>query len=141
MEPAQRSGLPAAVLRPEVGVGALSRRAAFDRLSTVNVGRVALTMRALPAVVSVRFYLDKLAVVVASSLWDLRAQAVGQVVAFHADGTDARTGQGWEVCLVGVAAACGDPSPGPDGVGGSVRVPAELVTGSVGTLTGGWSTP
>ena len=71
-------------------------------LTTVSVGRIALTQRALPVVLPVNFALDGHAVVVRTGPGSLLARPQdGSVVAFEADQLDADACSGWTVMVVG----------------------------------------
>jgi nitroimidazol reductase NimA-like FMN-containing flavoprotein (pyridoxamine 5'-phosphate oxidase superfamily) len=88
----------------------------FVRLGTVAIGRLGLSVGALPAVVPVPFDLDGDEVlfhtVAGSALDDASA---GAVVAFQAD--DFRPdGTGWSVLLQGISAPVGGPGPWPAGL-------------------------
>jgi len=72
-------------------------------LSRARIGRVALSIDALPAVRTVKFALadnDVLFRVAPTSR--LRRAATGAVVAFHADHYDEQAGEGWTVLVRGM---------------------------------------
>ena len=71
-------------------------------LSTASLGRVALSVRALPMIVPVRFGVDgrKLRAHLPRGT-DLDDAVAGAVVAFEADGYDQDVGRAWTVHAVG----------------------------------------
>lgn len=94
-----------------------------DLLRTARgTGHIGLSVRALPVVIPVAFTVDDDAVVVSGGALDrLSPPHVGDVMAFQADGSDARGP--WSVLVRGRAEI--------DSVGQhlAVRIPAELVEG------------
>jgi uncharacterized protein len=89
----------------------LTRAECLDLLAQVDVGRVGVSMDALPVIVPVHFSVVDDSVVFRSTLGTrLDAATLGAVVAFQADGYDPPRTSGWSVMLQGVAAAA------PDGV-------------------------
>ncbi|GHH69875.1 pyridoxamine 5'-phosphate oxidase [Streptosporangium violaceochromogenes] len=90
---------------------ALSLRECRELLSSVPIGRIAFTDRALPAVQPVSFRLDGEEIVIRTAAGSrLAASASDAVVAFEADTFDAETRSGWAVTLVGHARAVRSPS-------------------------------
>jgi hypothetical protein len=78
-------------------------------LSQVDVGRVGVSMDALPVILPVHFAVTDESVVFRSTLGTrLDAATLGAVVAFQADGYDPSRTSGWSVMLQGVAAAAPD---------------------------------
>jgi nitroimidazol reductase NimA-like FMN-containing flavoprotein (pyridoxamine 5'-phosphate oxidase superfamily) len=88
----------------------LSRTECLDRLRTACVGRVAVTNRALPAIVPVNYVVDRGILFRTSSGGMLDRACRGQVVAFEADELADDGRSGWSVLVVGVA----DPVDGGD---------------------------
>ena len=84
----------------------LSLGACLRLLTAGGIGRLALTVGALPTVVPVGFVATERGIVVAdpADAW-FRTAAEGAVVAFEADEADAETGERWSVVVVGVATA------------------------------------
>lgn len=120
----------------------LTRDESLALLSTVPVGRLVFTERALPAIVPVNFLLDHGEVVVrAGTTSSLTAAVRGAVVAFEADDFDRESRQGWSVTVTGRAAEVRDPVklarlselPLLPWVGGRldhfIVIPLELITG------------
>jgi len=82
----------------------LSVEECWERLGSVSVGRVALSVRALPAILPVQFYLSGRRLAVCLGHRELPEASVnGAVVAFAADSIDAATRSGWSVQVQGVA--------------------------------------
>ena len=92
-------------------VGVLSRAECFSLLAAATVGRVALSVRALPAIVPVVCGLHGDDVVV-RALADARVSAamVGTVVAFQTDALDAAGETAWTVQVVGRCDPIEDPA-------------------------------
>jgi uncharacterized protein len=89
-------------VRPEPIVVKLDPVECLALLAHAPIGRVALSIGALPAVRTVRFALSDGSIVfrVAPNSQLLRA-AAGAVVAFHADHYDEQAGDGWSVVAHG----------------------------------------
>ncbi len=82
----------------------LSRSDCLDLLGRVPVGRIVLTMGALPAILPVNFVLCDGAVIIRTSTGTkLAAAARNAVVAFEVDQIDDAGQVGWSVTLVGRA--------------------------------------
>jgi hypothetical protein len=90
----------------------------WDLLKTVSIGRLALSVGALPAILPVQYYLDGDEIAACLGFLAVPQQAVSDtVVAFAADAFDESAGTGWSVQAQGMArldhhldhAACGDP--------------------------------
>ena len=83
----------------------------FELLSRQSMGRVALTMGALPVVFPVNFVLDRHMVVFRTDEGTkLDAACRGSRVAFEIDGTDAAARTGWSVLIRGEAIEVTDPA-------------------------------
>ncbi len=134
----------------------LTRTTCFGLLAQVSVGRVGLSIDALPAILPVRFSLFDETVL----FWSVPGTkpdraTVGHVVAFEADGHEPGTGTAWSVLLQGVAKAVSATSvpvgsaPADSGADGGpaprlVQIQGTNVSGHrlLGTVDGpGGSTP
>jgi nitroimidazol reductase NimA-like FMN-containing flavoprotein (pyridoxamine 5'-phosphate oxidase superfamily) len=79
-------------------------------LASTPLGRVGVTIAALPAVLPVNFIVDDDSIVFRTMPGTkLDAATVRAVVAFEADGFDAATGTGWSVLVRGMAGEITDP--------------------------------
>jgi uncharacterized protein len=88
--------------RDSAGLEILSREESLALLSSVPVGRIVFTDRALPAVQPVNFVLHDGSVVFRTGAGSKLAAATRQaIVAFQADPFDATTHSGWSVTAVG----------------------------------------
>jgi pyridoxamine 5'-phosphate oxidase-like protein len=100
----------------------LSASQCWELLATVSVGRIALSVRALPVILPVQFYLDARRLSVCIGHRELPERSLNQaVVAFAADSIDPATRSGWSVQVQGVTelssgrgldTACGVPTAG-----------------------------
>lgn len=117
------------------GVEILDDDESLRLAATRPVGRVAVSISALPAVLPVTFALDGRDVLFRSgSGTKLSAALHNAVVAFEVDDFDDDGGTGWSVLLVGRASVELDaPDPPPDLArrvdGPWIRIATELVTG------------
>ena len=110
-------GHPATMWENESAATVLTESECFEHLRQVSLGRIALSIDALPVILPVNFVVSNESVIfptVAGSRFD--AATAGTVVAFQADGQDPFSGDYWSVMLQGVASAAGD-SPGDAGDG------------------------
>lgn len=121
----------------------LSDQECLALLRTVPVGRVGVSVEALPAILPVNFVVDRGEVLfrtVPGTKLDAAIRRV--VVAFEADGYDVATGEAWSVLVRGVAEEITDPGrkseadrlmPRSWAFGDSadhlVRIPITVVTG------------
>jgi hypothetical protein len=118
----------------ERGDADLSPTECWELLALATVGRMALSVRALPTIVPVRYTLDGASVTVALGGLGLQEASIhDSVVAFAVDHIDEDASAGWIVELQGRVRLAGAPSP-PAG-------PAPVRAGQVirltpGTLTG-----
>lgn len=88
--------------RDSAGMEIMSRSECLRLLATAPIGRVALTMGALPAVLPVNFVLDDGTIVIRTGVGSKLAAATKQaVVAFEADHVNRDTQSGWSVMVVG----------------------------------------
>jgi len=100
---------------------ALSERDCWELLATVSVGRLALSVRALPMILPVQYHLDGRRLAVCLGHHGLPERALdGTIVAFAADSIDPVTRSGWSVQVQGrsviprglrIDTACDSPSP------------------------------
>jgi uncharacterized protein len=91
------------------GLDILDRQECLRLLSASSVGRLAVTMGALPVILPVNFLLDGDRVLVrTSSGTKLDAATRNAVVAFEVDDVDASAHSGWSVCVTGTARAVTD---------------------------------
>lgn len=89
----------------------LSRHECLELLASVPVGRVGVSIGALPAVLPVNFCLTDDAVIFRSTVGaKLSAAVAGTVVAFEADHYDESGKTGWSVLVQGRAAEVTDPA-------------------------------
>lgn len=87
----------------------LTRDESLALLPTVPVGRLVFTERALPAVVPVKFLVDRGRIVLRTGAARSLAAAVREsVVAFEVDRIDPGAHQGWSVVVTGRAAEVRD---------------------------------
>ncbi len=121
----------------------LGRDACLDLLTQVPIGRVAVSIGALPAVRSVRFAVTTSGVVFrVAPASKLHRAVVNAVVAFHADHFDEGGRLGWSVLVRGHCEEVIDPGDvasleglrleswtDPPGGDRFVRVPLTVVTG------------
>jgi nitroimidazol reductase NimA-like FMN-containing flavoprotein (pyridoxamine 5'-phosphate oxidase superfamily) len=89
----------------------LSRARCLDLLSTATVGRVGLSVRALPVILPVGFILAGERVIFRSAPGvKLDAARHRHVVAFEADGFEPHRDWGWSVLVQGMASEVQDPA-------------------------------
>ena len=90
----------------------LVERDCWELLALASVGRLALSVNALPAILPVQYYLDGPTVTICLGEHELPVTSVdGTVVAFAADSLDSSPRSGWTVQVQGVLRV-----PMPDGV-------------------------
>lgn len=95
----------------DLAVRELDRTECLALLATTNLGRLALTRRALPMIVPARYVVsDERAVIHLSTGLDHVAWLDGEVVALQVSAFDETQTYGWSVCVTG--AAHGTPDPG-----------------------------
>lgn len=124
------------------GLIELSRDECLRLLGTAHVGRVGLSMRALPVVLPVNFVLDGESVVFRTGAGTKQQAAVSNtVVAFEVDHVNPLYHSGWSVLITGVATLVTDPQElarlatlpiqpwAPDGRGNYVRIHADHISG------------
>jgi nitroimidazol reductase NimA-like FMN-containing flavoprotein (pyridoxamine 5'-phosphate oxidase superfamily) len=94
----------------ENGLEMLSPEQCHELLGRCRVGRVAVTVGALPAIFPVNYaVLDTQIVFLAGEGTKLRAALERAVVAFLVDQTDGSSTSGWSVMVVGLAEEITDP--------------------------------
>jgi hypothetical protein len=75
-------------------------------LASASVGRLALSLQALPAILPVQYYLDGDKIALCLGHYQVPSQAVtNTVAAFVADAIDTTTSQGWAVQVLGKVAS------------------------------------
>ncbi|MFG1947119.1 pyridoxamine 5'-phosphate oxidase family protein [Nonomuraea sp. NPDC048826] len=93
------------------GLQVLSREECLRLMSSMPIGRIVFTDRALPAVQPVTFLLDGERIVVRTGIGSKLAAATREaVVAFEVDEFDPDRRTGWSVTAVGHARAATDPA-------------------------------
>jgi nitroimidazol reductase NimA-like FMN-containing flavoprotein (pyridoxamine 5'-phosphate oxidase superfamily) len=93
------------------GFEVLGRDECFALLRTAVIGRIGLSMSALPVVLPVNFAVDGDRLVVRTAAGSkLDAALAGAVVAFEADHLDPATGEAWSVLVRGSSAVLTDPA-------------------------------
>jgi hypothetical protein len=81
---------------------ALSERECWDLLATASVGRLALSVHALPLILPVQYYLDGRRLAVCLGHHDLPERALDEtIIAFATDSIDPVTRSGWSVQVQG----------------------------------------
>ncbi|MFD7444872.1 pyridoxamine 5'-phosphate oxidase family protein [Streptomyces sp. NPDC059909] len=140
------------VSEPPAGLVDLSPADALALLGSVQVGRVAFSHQALPAIRPVNHVLDDGDIVIRTHTGSalLHHALLSEVVAYEADQLDPETRSGWSVVVTGTATRVSHPdelarykrllTPWVDsGTDHVVRIRAEFVTGYrlVGRLPGG----
>ena len=94
------------------GIGVLDEAECLELLSRSSIGRVAVTIGAVPAVFPVNFRLvDRSIVFRTGTGTKLDAAVRHAVVAFEVDEVDRLYHEGWSVLVVGVANELTDPEP------------------------------
>jgi nitroimidazol reductase NimA-like FMN-containing flavoprotein (pyridoxamine 5'-phosphate oxidase superfamily) len=92
-------------------VEVLSRERCEDLLSRAEIGRVVLTIQALPTALPVNFAFDGRDIVFRTGAGaKLSAAKEGTVVAFEVDDFEAALRVGWSVVATGIATAVTDPA-------------------------------
>jgi pyridoxamine 5'-phosphate oxidase-like protein len=116
--------------------GALTEWECWKMLATASVGRLALSVRALPVILPVQYYLSDRRLAVCLGHHGLPERALDEtIIAFAADSIDPVTRSGWSVQVQGKSAiprglkidtACGLPAA------------AQVVEIEPGTVSGYW---
>jgi uncharacterized protein len=98
------------MLRDRHGLEVLSREECLELLGSVAVGRVGLSVEALPVIVPVNFVLDGERIVIGTGAGGkLDAALAGVVIAFETDSWDPISHTGWSVLVRGAASVIDDP--------------------------------
>jgi len=98
------------MIRDANGLEILDRARCLELLATAHVGRIALSMGALPVVLPVNFAMLGEDILIRTATGSkLNAAATNSVVAFEADRVDAVYHSGWSVLAQGVASEITDP--------------------------------
>ena len=93
----------------------------WELLASASVGRIALSIRALPAIFPVQYHLSGRNLMVCLGHHQLPGRALNAVVAFAADAIDPASRSGWSVQVQGQASVarqpmaddfCGQPTAG-----------------------------
>jgi nitroimidazol reductase NimA-like FMN-containing flavoprotein (pyridoxamine 5'-phosphate oxidase superfamily) len=93
-----------------LSIRTLNRQECFERLAEVPIGRVAIAVGALPAIVPVSFWLRGESVLFGARCGSMLARATdGTIVAFQCDRYCSGDQSGWTVMGVGPAAPVDDP--------------------------------
>ena len=103
-------------------------------LATASVGRLALSVHALPAIYPVQYYLDGRRIVACLGHHQIPERSLQDaVVAFAADAIDPATRSGWAVQVLGRSMMPLQPGPDPGcghtGAGQVVGIEPEAITG------------
>jgi len=105
----------------------------WELLASASVGRVALSIHALPAILPVQYYLDGRTLAVCLGHRELPERALNAVVAFAADAIDPQTRSGWSVQVQGRCATPGQPRIDADcgwpAAGQVVQIEPEIISG------------
>lgn len=94
------------------GLTVLGREESLALLATKRVGRISVTMRALPTILPVNYVLDaETESIVFRTGYGTKLAAAGRnaVVAFEIDDIDEDTRSGWSVVVIGTAIEVTDP--------------------------------
>ena len=92
------------------GLRVLTRDECFTLLASAEIGRIAISARALPLILPVRFAMDGDCIVIAThDGTTLEGATRNTVVAFEADGAASDGHVGWSVHVNGVACHVTDP--------------------------------
>ena len=90
--------------------GLIPEEECWQLLASTSVGRVALSIGALPAILPVQYRLDGCTLAVCLGHRELPERALNTVVAFAADAIDPHTRSGWSVQVQGRSAVPHQPS-------------------------------
>lgn len=111
----------------------ISEQECWNLLATASVGRLAVSVRALPMILSVQYYLDNRDITACLGHHELPERSLNEaIIAFAVDSIDPRTRAGWSVEIqgrsvvpnVGFDTACGRPTAGQ-----VVRIEPATITG------------
>jgi Pyridoxamine 5'-phosphate oxidase len=99
----------------------ISEEQCWELLASASVGRLALSLHALPAILPVQYYLDGRTLAVCLGHREIPERSLDAIVAFAADAIDPQSRSGWSVQVQGrstmprqrgVDTACGQPAAG-----------------------------
>jgi hypothetical protein len=104
------------------GTEALSAAECWELLTTVSVGRLVLSLKALPVIMPVQYYVDGDELAICLGYYQIPEPSIHDaIVAFGADAIDPASRSGWAVQVqgasqlphrLGVATDCGQPTAG-----------------------------
>jgi nitroimidazol reductase NimA-like FMN-containing flavoprotein (pyridoxamine 5'-phosphate oxidase superfamily) len=95
---------------PTTGLEVLDRAECMQLLASTNLGRVILSVGALPAAFPVNYRVRGAAIIFRTGPGTKVTRALdSNVVGFEVDSVDARTGAGWSVLVIGSATIVSDP--------------------------------
>lgn len=93
------------------GLRVLTREECLALLTTAEIGRIAISVKALPVILPVRFAMDDDQIVISTHHGTtLDAATCGTVVAFETDGSTGGGEVGWSVHVNGIARHVTDPA-------------------------------
>ena len=112
----------------------ISEERCWVLLATASVGRLALSVHALPAIYPVQYYLDGRQIVACLGHNQIPERSLEDaVVAFAADAIDPATQSGWAVQVLGRSIMPRQPGPdtgcGQPGAGQVVGIQPQAITG------------
>src|SRR5215468_766279 len=105
----------------EMSEDLISEEECWELLAGTSVGRLALSVRALPVILPVQYYLDGRKLAVCLGHRQLPGRSLNTVIAFAADAIDPTSRSGWSVQIqgrsmgpqqLGVDTDCGQPTAG-----------------------------
>jgi hypothetical protein len=112
----------------------ISRSECWDLLKTASLGRLVLSVKALPVLFPVQYYVDGEELAICLGHHEIPDRSTNDaIVAFGADAIDAGTRRGWSVQVRGVvrkprrpgaSTDCGQPTAGP-----LIYLVPEIITG------------
>ena len=105
----------------------LTTRECRERLRSADLGRLAITFRALPVVIPVKIVMDEMVVGVSSLYGDAIPLPVGSIVALEAGTLGEGRPDEWSVEIRGVLTANSDS--GPRAIDAEFLVSTEMITG------------
>ena len=105
----------------------------WELLASASVGRVALSIHALPAILPVQYYLDGRKLAVCLGHRELPERSLNAVVAFAADAIDPISRSGWSIQVQGRSSIPRLPRAGTDcgwpAAGQIVQIEPETIGG------------
>lgn len=111
----------------------ISEQECWNLLATASVGRLAVSVRALPMILSVQYYLDNHDITACLGHHELPERSLNDaIIAFAADSVDPRTRVGWSVEIQGrsvIPKARFDTACGRPGAGQVVRIESATIKG------------